>query len=286
MRPPFHALPAASLSRLRVLRERPPIGLVDGLLSSSECDRLREKIEGPQSSAILKQQSFDDHTTSLQRTSSGIVLRNEEVPTLRQRFADFAGVALSQVQPLKLSRYRTGERFDMHTDAIRGDARGAEPCPDDYWDDRKRGEYGVVGAPFSGCNRICTIFVYLNDVKSGGRTRWRWTEYDACTGGDLHSSFYITPGPGHGRTDTRNGSGPEVAVKPRTGLGVLHFPSTTAALGGWTDYNAFHEAEPPGEGGVKYVAQQFIWSHPKLDWTRVLEEENWEPCTPVSDDII
>ena len=93
-------------------------------------------------------------------------------------------------------------------------------------------------------------------------------------------------GPGHGRTDVLNGSGPEVAVAPEAGLGVIHFPSTTPENGGWTDYNAFHEAEPPGEGCVKYVCQQFIWSHPRLDWTRVLDEENWEPQTRISDDTI
>ena len=36
----------------------------------------------------------------------------------------------------------------------------------------------------------------------------------------------------------------------------------------------------------KWVAQQFIWSHPMLDWRRVLEEENWEPRARLSDDTI
>ena len=54
------------------------------------------------------------------------------------------------------------------------------------------------------------------------------------------------------------GSGDEFSVAPQTGLAVLHFPAATAAAGGWTDYNAFHEAEPP-EDVDKWVAQQFIW---------------------------
>ena len=67
---------------------------------------------------------------------------------------------------------------------------------------------------------------------------------------------------------------------------MLHFPSTTAAHGGVTDYNAFHEAEPPEEPPCKWVAQQFIWSHPKLDFRRVLEAENWEPARRRSDDVL
>ena len=282
MRPPFHTLPAATCNSMRILHERPPICLLPNLLSAHECQRLIAKAEA----SGMAQQTFDDSTTAGQRTSSGCVLRNEEVPTLRERFARLAGVALSQLQPLKISRYAPGERFDAHTDAIRGDSRGAPPRADDYWDDLGRGWHGVVGAPISGCNRILTLFVYLNDVARGGRTRWRWTEHDAVGGGTHHLSFYQTPGPGHGRTDLRNGSGPEVAVVPKEGLGVLHFPSTSAASGGFTDYNAFHEAEPPADGCVKYVAQQFVWSHPKLDWTRVLEDENWEPPSRRCEDTI
>ena len=134
MRPPFHTLPAATCNSMRVLRERPPICLLPDLLSADECQRLIAKAEASE----MARQTFDDSTTSGLRTSSGCVLRNEEVPTLRERFARFAGVALSQLQPLKVSRYAPGERFDAHTDAIRGDARGAPPRADDYWDDLGR----------------------------------------------------------------------------------------------------------------------------------------------------
>ena len=47
-----------------------------------------------------------------------------------------------------------------------------------------------------------------------------------------------------------------MSVSPVEGLGVLHFPALAAAHGGLTDYNAFHEAEPPEEPAEKWVAQQ------------------------------
>ena len=282
MRPPFHALPSVSFSRLRILSERPPILLAPNLLSCEECHRLREKA----SARPLGAQSFDEAQGSGKRTSSGCVMRDDEVPTIRKRFADLAGVALSQLQPLKVSRYVAGQRFDIHTDAWRGDLRGQPAADDDYWADRQRAEHGVPGAPIRGVNRMLTIFVYLSDVTRGGRTRWRWTDHDRALGGTLGGSFYDAPTPGSGRTDVKAGSGDEVAVQPEMGLGVLHFPSTSAEHGGVTDYNAYHEAEPPIEPPEKWILQSFIWTHPKLDWARVLEEENLPPMERRTADVI
>lgn len=255
-----------------MLSERPPILLVPDLLSTDECQRLIDKAK----TMPMDSQSFDSFGGK--RTSSGCTLRNEEVPTLRKRFAELAGVVLSRLQPLKVSQYLPGGRFDAHTDAMRGDLRGRPSEGDDFWADRARARHGVPGAPIAGCNRVCTLFVYLNDVKRGGRTRWRWTDHAP--------SFYDDPGPGSGQIDITNGAGTEVSVIPQAGLGVLHFPSVAPEFGGFTDYNAFHEAEPPTEPHEKWIAQQFIWSHPKLDFARVLDTENLEPPARRSADTI
>lgn len=188
--------------RLQALHEQPDIYSVASLLSGDECQRLIAKAR---SAGALERQSYDDAGGGA-RTSRGVVLRNEECAGLRGRFAELAGVQLSQLQPLKVSRYVRGERFDIHTDAIRGNLRGAPPEPDDWFADRARARHGVVGAPFSGANRILTLFVYLNDVSRGGRTRWRWLDHDGSGG-----AFYVAPGPGAGVTDTENGVGETVA---------------------------------------------------------------------------
>ena len=155
---------------------------------------------------------------------------------MRERLASLANVKLSQLQPLKISRYMEGQRFDHHTDAIRGPA----PEPDDWWGDRSRAEWGIPGAPIGGVNRVVTIFVYLNTVTTGGRTRWRWINYDEPMGGTHGRDFYELPTPGSGVTDTQGGSGTEFALQPEEGLAVIHFPATTASMGGVTDYNACH----------------------------------------------
>lgn len=196
----FHQLDL-SAGGLRLAHERPYIFLLPRLFSPLECERLRSKAAG-----AMAPQSFDD-AVPRERSSEGATLRNEEVPTLRARLASLARVSLSQLQPLKVSRYRCGERFEIHTDNIRGDLRGQPVEEDDWWADRARIAHGVVGAPISGVSRIVTIFVYLNDVRSGGRTRWRWTDYDAALGGVHGRHFYDSPSPGSGRTDVVGGSG-------------------------------------------------------------------------------
>lgn len=132
-----------------MLHERPYILELPNLLSASECERLRRK-----AAPHLRRQTFDN-AAGRSRTSQGCVMRSDEVPTLRERFARIAGVAVSQLQPLKVSRYRAGERFDIHTDAIRGDLRDAEPDSADWWSDNARVRHGVPGAPFSGwCQQL------------------------------------------------------------------------------------------------------------------------------------
>lgn len=267
---PFHRIDL-SYPRLKLIHECPFIFTVPNFLSGNECDALRTK-----AAQSLAPQTFDN-VGGGQRSSLGAIARNEEVPTLRAKLARLANVAESQLQPLKISRYTCGERFDVHTDAWRGDLLGAPPDRGDLWADVSRGEYGVQGAPISGINRMVTIFVYLTTCAQGGRTRWRWTEYDIhCpSGARLGRKFYESPGPGHGRTDVVNGAGAEVSIRPEAGTAVVHFPAVVAASGGFTDYNAYHESEAAVD--EKWVVQQFIWTHGNLDWARVLDAENLEP---------
>ena len=259
---------------LQLVHEKPFIFLVPGFFSPAECAALRAKAA---LSSSMRQQGFDntDARVTGARTSSGCTLRNDEVSGLRRRIARLTNLSEDHMQPLKVSRYRAGQRFDMHTDAWRGDLRGRRPARGDWWADRQRARRGVPGAAIPGVNRIVTVFVYLNSVLRGGRTRWRWLDYDARAGGGAGRAFYEAPRPGTGRTDMERGSGPELSVSPEEGLAVVHFPSTLPAFGGVTDYNVWHEGEAAQD--EKWVAQQFIWSHPGLDWRRVLDRENWEP---------
>ena len=127
---------------LRLVHKKPFIFVLPNFFSADECAALRAKADG-----ATRRQGFDDtdaHVTG-SRTSSGCTLRDEEVGGLRQRMAALVGVTEEQMQPLKVSRYERGQRFDIHTDAWRGDLRGRPADPADWWADRQRMRWGVPG---------------------------------------------------------------------------------------------------------------------------------------------
>ena len=132
----------------QLVREEPYIFLVPDLLTATECDQLIVKLacaEEQQASGNAQQ------VASGARTSMTAFARNDELPTLRQRLAKLANVAVEQLQPTKLTRYDKGQRFATHTDAM-------DP-PQDWGVAYKQ----VWEAPARYPNRMVTIFVYLND---------------------------------------------------------------------------------------------------------------------------
>jgi len=106
-------------------------------------------------------------------------------------------------------------------------------------------------------SRFVTVFVYLNDVEKGGRTIF----------GNLHRardfySYLASSGFGAIANHTRKAtaSPKTLAVVPKAGMAVIHFPTSTTQFHCLPDLNALHK----GEEAIspKHIAQQFIWSVP------------------------
>ena len=249
---------------LQLVHEKPYIFVVNNFISQDECRILLQKAKNlaPQTSA----QAEGDKET---RKSTGCVLHNEEVPRLLERMAQLVRVPQSHMQALKISRYDKGDSFGKHSDSISGGNQALGTDPEDFWNDTKRATEGCGAfCPHANAVEFITIFVYLNDVESGGRTRWRYTKDDP--------SFYEAPGPfnvtkipwQHPQPDTIPGAGVDengVHIAPEAGMAVVHFPATTPEAGAFTDRNAVHEAEEAVD--TKYICQQFIVSHPVV-WER------------------
>ena len=88
-------------------------------------------------------------------------------------------------------------------------------------------------APGQHSNRIATVIVYLNDVQHGGETRFTQTE-------------------------------PVIDVAPKLGKAVVFFPArlpSAATDPGGLAANVEHEALTV-LAGEKWIAQQWVWSHP------------------------
>ena len=144
------------------------------------------------------------------------------------------------------------EHHKRHSDCDTPGTMGSDKT--DFFNDRLRQTEGTgTRCPYPRANRHMTVFVYLNDVAKGGRTRWRWVHEDP--------SFYSRPGPTDATRipwvapDDEKG----VLIKPEAGMAVVHFVSTTAEAGGYTDRNAVHEAEDALE--TKMICQQFVFTH-------------------------
>jgi len=243
---------------VQLVHEEPYILVVDKFLSDWECDELVKKIIF---SSEQKNSGSGAHGGAPQRdadtrTSMSVVARNTEVAGIRKRLAKLANVDVRQLQPTKLTRYDTGQHFVEHTDATFNRMnmdRFAE-----------RVAAGSVSAPRPYDDRIVTIFVYLNDVTKGGRTRF------LSFGKDPVVYETILPAlakhlPVEERMAAREAApaaaatrGGSLDVTPVKGRVVLHFPTARRELGCLPDYNAAHEGEEAID--PKFILQQFIWS--------------------------
>ena len=179
---------------------------------------------------------------------------NEEIPELRQRFCNLTQVSLGQLQPLKISRYDKGDQFAKHTDAIT--LEHFENSKDHFGDaGRPLNQHGkrLGECPVPNANRYITVFVYLNDVSSGGSTDFHWTQTDP--------GFYDTPRLVD--TDARPFCDEDpktgISIQPEAGMAVIHFPAVKPEFGGITDVNAYHRGSEADD--TKFICQQFIYTH-------------------------
>jgi len=182
----FHTIDTGTRG-LREVSAEPYIFTIDGFLSEAECDALISKMADQ--SVVEEQPSSEKLQRRGERTSRSVVPQNSEVAGLRDRLAALVGVQLSQMQPLKITRYDAGGVFMRHTDctealrAAADTAAGAAAdaaAADAAAADAAAADAAAADAAAAGMfpNRFCTVLLYLNDVPRGGRTCWRWRDTD------------------------------------------------------------------------------------------------------------
>ena len=260
---------------LRLLNADPLIFAIDAFASASECNALRQLMHDStcQPSATAPAQE------SL-RTSTTVFPAADEVRWLRERIATATNVALSQLEPTKLTRYKPGEFFKKHTDA--------SFLNEKMWAYAARlagvDEDGVQD-PCSWPSRFCTLFLYLNDVDAGGRTCFRWLDGSGSMPGDgiFSESLASLPSSSSGAGGASGSTAPplsnELSIVPRTGLAIVHFPSTRLEFGCIPDPRTMHDSEVAVDD--KWIVQQFIWPVPialhPLDRQGSTAMPSWHP---------
>ena len=224
---------------LVAVRDDPAIFFVEDLLDAPTCAALIAK-----SAPHLRRsrvQSLGGYAADARRTSADARAAYGEVARIQRTFSELLAMPVSHFEPLKVSRYSEGEYFKQHHDSI---ARGCE--------------HGCDYCPTPACNRVVTLFVYLNDCARGGETRFPPSRpLGVRTRRGLGVHFPEHDARGRGRPRTRvghEGAAPRRVDLPAVGVdgpaGARGLPDSMCAAGGGAAprHAAMIRGERPGRG--------------------------------------
>jgi prolyl 4-hydroxylase len=149
--------PAAAPAGRR-LSESPHVTMFPKLFSAAECRYLVEIAEPGFAPSVVVDAATGETRRDPLRTSEGStmhwLLADPVVEALNRRLAAASGTKVGQGEPLQILRYRPGQEYRLHLDAIPGKAN----------------------------QRIMTALVWLNEAYEGGETRFVETELQAKGG--------------------------------------------------------------------------------------------------------
>lgn len=131
------------------LHETPPIHAFPGLLSAPECDLLTDLSDHRLRPALIFHEGQGRFVADPIRDSDAagfpIVSEWPAIHAINRRLAAASGTQVEQGEVLQILRYRPGQQYRAHLDAVPGLAN----------------------------QRSLTLLVYLNDEYDGGETRFR-----------------------------------------------------------------------------------------------------------------
>jgi len=185
---------------------------------------------------------------------------------------------VDHMDPTKLTRYGEGEFFAPHVDTAMVLKKRKLRC----WKAVTARAPSEAAATFDAAfektglgrlpERFCSVFVYLNDVATGGRTTFCDVDSDGHGGhGDplvcapridkfADDLDAVRAGRAFEPATAGCAAARALSIAPRAGMAVVHFPATSAEYLCMPDMSTIHEAEPAIS--PKYITQQFIWSSP------------------------
>lgn len=204
---------------LECIHKDPNIFVVHDFLKHNECDTIINLMKDKKMvNAYISGGNQDlDYRKCLTKTIFKSSSEFKHFKSFREKVRSLTNVNENQLEVTNLTRYLGNENFfKKHKDAY------------DYGWGYKNGYTNK-----EVFNRVVTIIVYLNDVNSGGETRFNDIDLD---------------------------------VKPKKGSALIFFPGllpTSKKNPGHPTDNTTHEALPP-RGEEKWILQQWVWSGPYL----------------------
>ncbi|MGZ8361377.1 MAG: 2OG-Fe(II) oxygenase [Allosphingosinicella sp.] len=128
------------------LSEQPAVARVEALFTPEECEFLIAEAEPQLAPSLVIDPQTGRHVRNPIRTSDAMAFtytaENPAIHALNRRIANVTGTAAAQGEPLQVLRYRGGQEYRPHVDAVAGDPN----------------------------QRILTALVYLSDGYKGGET--------------------------------------------------------------------------------------------------------------------
>lgn len=136
----------STLPRPQMLSVDPAVSRFPALLTPDECRYLIAAVDDILAPATVVDPATGRMISNPIRTSDGAVIgptrENLVVRAINRRIAAISGTPFDNGEPLSVLRYRPGQQYRLHSDALPGNAN----------------------------QRVATVLVYLNDDFSGGET--------------------------------------------------------------------------------------------------------------------
>jgi prolyl 4-hydroxylase len=181
-----------SFPKKRLIHNDPPIYVIDDFLSPNECKYIIQMSEKKVEKSLVVDPISGAGVPHPSRTSFSFY-HGYDIKWLVSRVHRLTGIPQENQEPTQVARYLKGQFYQSHLDAL--DNIGKEG------------------------QRVGTVLIYLNDVKSGGATFFN----------ELN-----------------------LRVHPKQGMAVIFFP---AKMDGTIDSKALHTAETVDD--LKWVSQ--VW---------------------------
>jgi prolyl 4-hydroxylase len=126
----------------------PNIYVVDKFLNEHECDELinkvknnmqESKVENPQTNTNAIYNKIRNNTVHYYKKNDNIT------KNIKNKITKLTNIDIAHMEPIQISKYTNNQKYTSHYDYL--------------WSDNERSN-----------NRICSVLIYLNDVKNGGKT--------------------------------------------------------------------------------------------------------------------
>lgn len=135
-----------AITDLRILSDSPEVKLFPSLFTEGECDFIAENAEPLFSPSVVVDPNSGRDIPNPIRTSEGaafpLAIENPAIHALNRRMAAASGTLPAQGEPLQVLKYRPGQEYKAHFDAL----------------------------PGVDNQRLFTMLVYLNEEYEGGET--------------------------------------------------------------------------------------------------------------------